>query len=200
MVFGPLGFQPGAGDEETHRPTRSRNGEQESEQSCWNASAPKKGRLPLQYHFLWKRKGGVDLSGRCHVQNIRWIAEISMLLLSSTDHIRSSFFESFWSLPPIGNLDSFAICKYKTLCGNATHKNDYNKLFGLFLDRIPSNEAGWLRHTHPSSERTPAFPNPPVRFRLWAQQPQFFTKPAHQHPFAANCDNPLSSHVPPVDT
>jgi len=57
MVFGPLGFQPGAGDEETHRPTRSRNGEQESEQSCWNASAPKKGRLPLQYHFLWKRRG-----------------------------------------------------------------------------------------------------------------------------------------------
>ena len=105
-----------------------------------------------------------------------------MLLLSSTDHIfLLNRFDlclpsAIWILLQYASTKPFVGMQHKKW------RCDYNKLFGLFRDRIPSNEAGWLRHTHPISERTPAFPNPSIRFRLWAQQPQFFTKPAHQHP------------------
>ena len=107
-----------------------------------------------------------------------------MLLLSSTDHIRSSFWIVliFASHRQFGFFCNMQVQNPLWECNTQKWRCDYNKLFGLFRDRIPSNEAGWLRHTHPISERTPAFPNPSIRFRLWAQQPQFFTKPAHQHP------------------
>ena len=157
-----------------------------------------KGILPLQYHFLCKRRGS-QLVFRCHVQNIRWIAGISMLLLSSTAHIRSSFWIALNLCLPSAIWILLQYASTKPFVGMQHTKSDVVTTTNCnrsFSGPDPQ-QWSWLTtsHGHPSSGIPKFFDKKP---RLWAQQPQFFTKPAHQYPLQT-VTIPLSSHVPPVD-